>query len=72
MILSVLKNTDKTVKFWFIENFLSPSFLVSPHIIPLSPVLIPRVGIHSPLCRGVQLRVRTGDLQMAFMAPHAD
>ncbi|KAG8880608.1 hypothetical protein FRB97_000656 [Tulasnella sp. 331] len=27
MILSVLKNTDKTVKFWFIENFLSPSFL---------------------------------------------
>ncbi|KAG8900420.1 GABA/polyamine transporter, partial [Tulasnella sp. 403] len=27
MILSVLKNTDKSVKFWFIENFLSPSFL---------------------------------------------
>ncbi|THH06125.1 hypothetical protein EW145_g4303 [Phellinidium pouzarii] len=27
MILSVLKNTDSTVKFWFIENFLSPSFL---------------------------------------------
>lgn len=27
MILSVLKNTKKTVKFWFIENFLSPSFL---------------------------------------------
>jgi len=29
MMLSVLRNTDKTVKFWFIENFLSPSFLVS-------------------------------------------
>jgi UDP-glucose:glycoprotein glucosyltransferase len=28
MILSVLRNTDSTVKFWFIENFLSPSFLV--------------------------------------------
>ncbi|KAG8997541.1 hypothetical protein FRB90_012486, partial [Tulasnella sp. 427] len=27
MILSVMKNTRKTVKFWFIENFLSPSFL---------------------------------------------
>ena len=28
MILSVLRNTNHTVKFWFIENFLSPSFLV--------------------------------------------
>jgi UDP-glucose:glycoprotein glucosyltransferase len=28
MILSVLHNTEHTVKFWFIENFLSPSFLV--------------------------------------------
>jgi UDP-glucose:glycoprotein glucosyltransferase len=28
MILSVLRNTKSTVKFWFIENFLSPSFLV--------------------------------------------
>ncbi|EJC97612.1 uncharacterized protein FOMMEDRAFT_171561 [Fomitiporia mediterranea MF3/22] len=27
MILSVLRNTQSTVKFWFIENFLSPSFL---------------------------------------------
>ncbi|KAI0028565.1 glycosyltransferase family 24 protein [Vararia minispora EC-137] len=27
MILSVLRNTNHTVKFWFIENFLSPSFL---------------------------------------------
>ncbi|KAH9024388.1 UDP-glucose:glycoprotein glucosyltransferase-domain-containing protein [Lactarius pseudohatsudake] len=27
MILSVLRNTKHTVKFWFIENFLSPSFL---------------------------------------------
>jgi UDP-glucose:glycoprotein glucosyltransferase len=26
MILSVMKNTKHTVKFWFIENFLSPSF----------------------------------------------
>jgi len=27
MILSVLRNTKSSVKFWFIENFLSPSFL---------------------------------------------
>ncbi|KAL1746758.1 glycosyltransferase family 24 protein [Schizophyllum fasciatum] len=27
MILSVLRNTNSTVKFWFIENFLSPTFL---------------------------------------------
>ncbi|PWZ00761.1 hypothetical protein BCV70DRAFT_200024 [Testicularia cyperi] len=26
MVLSVLKHTNSTVKFWFIENFLSPSF----------------------------------------------
>jgi UDP-glucose:glycoprotein glucosyltransferase len=32
MILSVLRNTKSTVKFWFIENFLSPSFLVSLHL----------------------------------------
>lgn len=28
MMLSVMKHTNKTVKFWFIENFLSPSFKV--------------------------------------------
>ncbi|KAF8631762.1 hypothetical protein AX15_002201 [Amanita polypyramis BW_CC] len=33
MILSVLRNTNSTVKFWFIENFLSPSFLeFIPHM----------------------------------------
>lgn len=26
MMVSVMRNTDKTVKFWFIEQFLSPSF----------------------------------------------
>lgn len=26
MILSVLRHTNSTVKFWFINNFLSPSF----------------------------------------------
>lgn len=29
MILSVMKQTKSTVKFWFIENFLSPLFKVS-------------------------------------------
>ncbi|KAL9710152.1 killer toxin resistant protein [Leucoagaricus gongylophorus] len=33
MILSVLRNTSSSVKFWFIENFLSPSFLeFIPHM----------------------------------------
>ena len=33
MIASVMKNTNSTVKFWFIENFLSPSFLeFIPHL----------------------------------------
>ncbi|EJD40203.1 hypothetical protein AURDEDRAFT_70440 [Auricularia subglabra TFB-10046 SS5] len=33
MILSVLRHTNSTVKFWFIENFLSPSFLeFIPHL----------------------------------------
>ncbi|KAF8989563.1 UDP-glucose:glycoprotein glucosyltransferase-domain-containing protein, partial [Cyathus striatus] len=33
MILSVMRNTKSSVKFWFIENFLSPSFLeFIPHL----------------------------------------
>ena len=28
MILSVVKNTQSKVKFWFLKNFLSPSFKV--------------------------------------------
>ncbi|KAH7929980.1 glycosyltransferase family 24 protein [Leucogyrophana mollusca] len=33
MILSVLRNTKSSVKFWFIENFLSPTFLeFIPHM----------------------------------------
>jgi UDP-glucose:glycoprotein glucosyltransferase len=29
MMASVMEHTDSTVKFWFIENFLSPSFKVT-------------------------------------------
>lgn len=33
MILSVLRHTDSSVKFWFVENFLSPSFKAFiPHL----------------------------------------
>jgi UDP-glucose:glycoprotein glucosyltransferase len=33
MILSVMKHTQSTVKFWFIENFLSPTFInFLPHL----------------------------------------
>ncbi len=35
MVLSVLKHTSSSVKFWFIENFLSPSF---KEFIPTSPL----------------------------------
>ena len=38
MILSVLRHTKSSVKFWFIENFLSPDFLVR---------------FRSPLCPGI-------------------
>lgn len=34
MTLSVMKHTNATVKFWFIEDFLSPSFLVRPSSYP--------------------------------------
>jgi len=30
MMLSVLKNTKSPVKFWFLENYLSPKFKVLP------------------------------------------
>jgi len=33
MMISVMKNTDSTVKFWFIKNFLSPSFKESVPIL---------------------------------------
>lgn len=26
MMVSVMRHTESTVKFWFIQNFLSPSF----------------------------------------------
>ena len=39
MILSVLRNTKSTVKFWFRENFLSPSFLVCISCISLEHTL---------------------------------
>ena len=46
MILSVLRNTKHTVKFWFIENFLSPSFLVK-HFVPYYPVAILNILLRS-------------------------
>lgn len=52
MMLSVMKNTKHTVKFWFIENFLSPSFKVrffplclpSPSPLTHNPGFPPRHG----------------------------
>lgn len=38
MIASVMKHTESTVKFWFIENFLSPEFKVQKRNIFLSQI----------------------------------
>jgi UDP-glucose:glycoprotein glucosyltransferase len=46
MIQSVLKHTKSTVKFWFIENFLSPSFKV------ITSTMTTHVEIHSIVRRG--------------------
>jgi hypothetical protein len=74
MILSVLRNTNSSVKFWFIENFLSPSFLVSKPAVDnrgetLTSYL---VGIHPTSRWSVRVPVRTRDIQMAFLAPRAE
>lgn len=37
MILSVLKNTHRPVKFWFIKNYLSPQFKVNIALETISP-----------------------------------
>ena len=51
MILSVLRHTKSSVKFWFIENFLSPSFLV--RIAPAS--LRVQLLTHLISCRNLSL-----------------
>lgn len=56
MIQSVLNHTKSTVKFWFIENFLSPSFKVSI----LDILLIEE--IYSTVRRRAWLRIRAGHL----------
>jgi UDP-glucose:glycoprotein glucosyltransferase len=59
MISSVLRNTKHTVKFWFIENFLSPSFLVCRIFILVFHMVsfLMFAGIHSAAGRGVWLPV---------------
>jgi hypothetical protein len=58
MILSVLRNTKSTVKFWFIENFLSPSFLVKPLVgLCCDLDLTFLSGIHAALCCGLWIQV---------------
>ena len=68
MIVSVLRNTNSSVKFWFIENFLSPSFLVSASTALLCRVLTRDPGIHTTHGGRIRIPVRVGDLQMAVVA----
>lgn len=72
MILSVMRNTKSTVKFWFIENFLSPSFLVSVLLIVRQLLLKWLPGIHPTLRRSVRVPVRVCHVQMAVLAPAAE
>ena len=74
MILSVLRNTNSTVKFWFIENFLSPSFLVS--------VQYPRrfwghardqlSGVYPAFRPRVRLPIRARHLQVALVVARSE
>lgn len=69
MILSVLRNTNSTVKFWFIENFLSPSFLVSTYHLRRSRGQkgYRLSGIHPAFRERVWLPIRACHLQMALV-----
>lgn len=53
MITSVMNHTESTVKFWFIENFLSPEFKVRTRILSLQAFLINSnncLGFCAPSC----------------------
>lgn len=69
MILSVLRNTNSTVKFWFIENFLSPSFLVGLRFLRLfqGQERDQLIGIYPTLRARVRVPIRARDLQMALV-----
>lgn len=62
MILSVLRNTKNSVKFWFIENFLSPSFLVRILTARLCHLLMRSSGIHTTHGGRIRFPIRVGDL----------
>lgn len=72
-MLSVVKHTSNPVKFWFLENFLSPSFKVHSSMFVGVPVLtaLP-TGVHP--CHGsrIWLQLRTGAVQMATLAERSD
>ena len=69
MITSVLRHTKSPVKFWFIENYLSPSFKVFGFIVQQR---FHTVGTHSPAVEGNGLQIRTRYLQMALLAERAE
>ena len=63
MILSVLRNPKHTVKFWFIENFLSPPFSVR-FSFPVSGEELP----NDVAQEGVRFPVRAAHVQVAYVA----
>ena len=63
MILSVLRNPKHTVKFWFIENFLSPPFSVH-FSFPVSGEELP----NDVAQEGVRFPVRAAHVQVAYVA----
>lgn len=72
MMASVMKHTDSTVKFWFIENFLSPEFKVKDQLcfVRANPQTINYyflLGFCSSHGRKIRIRLRNGYLQVACM-----
>jgi hypothetical protein len=70
MMVSVMRHTDSTVKFWFIQNFLSPSFKAFiPHLAQGASFLFSHCLLALTLTsRRVRLRLRARHLQMATLA----
>jgi hypothetical protein len=79
MIVSVLRHTKSSVKFWFIQNFLSPSFKAFiPHMAK-GEFRHPTTGMARQCadppggraCR-IRIRLRARHVQVAALAPRSE
>jgi hypothetical protein len=74
MMVSVMRHTESTVKFWFIQNFLSPSFKAFiPHLAQGASFLFFHCLLALTLIpRRVRLRLRARHLQVAALASSSE